>query len=80
MIANISPSIISIKDTLFTIQFCENVKGMKVNAKKNIILEPVHISKYDKIIEQLKLQIANIKEEINIKNEEILNKMKVIIN
>ena len=74
MIANISPSIISIKDTLFTIQFCENVKGMKVNAKKNIILEPVHISKYDKIIEQLKLQIANVKEEINIKNEEILNK------
>ena len=74
MIANISPSIISIKDTLFTIQFCESVKGMKVNAKKNIIFEPVHISKYDKIIKELKLQIANVKEEINIKNEEILNK------
>ena len=74
MIANISPSIISIKDTLFTIQFCESVKGIKVNAQKNTIFEPVHISKYDKIIDELKLQIANVKEEINIKNEEILNK------
>jgi kinesin family protein 18/19 len=73
MIANISPSIIAIKDTLFTIQFCENIKGIKINAKKNIASKPLHIIKYDNIINGLKLQIAKMKEEINIKNEEILN-------
>lgn len=64
MVANISPSIICIEDTLYTLQYANRAKNIKISLTKNVIEENRHISKYDAIIKELKLQINEVKQEL----------------
>ena len=73
MIANVSPSIISYEQTMYTIKFCNNVKNLKLEPKKNTEMKIIHIKKYENIINNLKQQIVDIKNEIINKETEEVN-------
>lgn len=64
MVANISPSIICIEDTLYTLQYANRAKNIKISLTKNIFESNYHISKYDDRIKELKLQISEVKQEL----------------
>ena len=75
MIATVSPSIDSFDETMFTLQYANKAKGVKVVLKKNVLeLETPRINKYDEYIQNLREEIEEIngqigeKEKININN------------
>ena len=68
MIANISPSLLVIDDTYNTLNFAKKIKQLKINVQKNIGNKVIHIDKFDSVIESLKAQIINVKNEL--KNQE----------
>ena len=71
MIATISPSLISLEETIYTLQYASRAKNIKVSLKKNVVVEEkFRIGKYDQIIQ-------NLKEEINITKNEIAEKEKL---
>ena len=74
MIATVSPSIDSFDETMFTLQYAHKAKGVKVTLKKNV-LEPEipRINKFDEYIQ-------NLKDEIEIINEQIGEREKVNMN
>jgi len=65
MIANISPSLLVIDDTYNTLNFAKKIKQLKINVQKNIGNKVIHIDKFDSVIESLKAQIINVKNELN---------------
>ena len=71
MIANISPSLMVIDDTYNTLNFAKKIKLVKTNAQKNIGNQGFHIDKFDSVIQNLKNQIALVKNEI--KQQELQN-------
>ena len=73
MIANVSPSIISFEQTMYTIKFCNNVKNLKLEPKKNMEMKVIRIKKYENIINNLKNQIIDIKNEMINKDTEEAN-------
>ena len=68
MIANISPSLLVIDDTYNTLNFAKKIKQLKINVQKNIGNKVIRIDKFDSVIESLKAQIINVKNEL--KNQE----------
>ena len=68
MIANISPSLLVIDDTYNTLNFANKIKQLKVNVQKNTGNKAIRIDKFDSVIESLKAQIINVKNEL--KNQE----------
>ena len=74
MIATVSPSIDSFDETMFTLQYANKAKSVKVVIKKNVVeLETPRINKYDEYIQ-------NLREEIEEINEQIGEKEKININ
>lgn len=69
MISNVSPSILSLDETIYTVQFSNRVKNIKVTAKKNVVIPDLKIDKYEKAIENLKQEIEEVKREIASKAE-----------
>ena len=68
LIATLSPAILNFDETLFTLQFANRAKCMKIHMKKNII-------ENDKeIIEKYEDYIKNLREEINEVENEIAEK------
>ena len=78
MISNVSPSVLSLDETVYTIQFANRVKNIKVSAKRNVVVPEVKIEKYERAIESLKQEIEEVKREIAQK-EEINNNMQIPI-
>lgn len=71
MIANISPSILSIEDTLNTLKYANRAKNIKVILKKNVIEQTdYHISKYDEVVNSLKSEIEQLKFQLSKKHAE----------
>ena len=68
MIANISPSLLVIDDTYNTLNFAKKIKQLKINVQKNVGNKVILIDKFDSVIESLKAQIINVKNEL--KNQE----------
>ena len=64
MIATISPSISCFDETMFTLQYANRSKNLKVNLKKNVMEGNVRINKYDEYIQNLKEQIGEINGQI----------------
>ena len=54
MIATVSPSIMCIEETLYTLQYANRAKNLKIKLTKNVIEQKPQISKYEDIIKQLK--------------------------
>ena len=69
MIANISPSIISIEETINTLKYANRAKNIKVNIKKNIIEKDYHISKYDEVVSSMKNEIEYLKQQLDNKTQ-----------
>jgi len=66
MIANISPSILNIEETMNTLKYANRAKNIKVNVKKNVI-QDVNVSNFDHIIEGLKSEIENLRHQLAVK-------------
>lgn len=65
MIANISPGLMCIDETMHTLQYANRAKNIKINVQKNFVQNNnIGISKYDEIIDSLKEEIMNVRNEI----------------
>ena len=73
MIATVSPSIDSFDETMFTLQYAQKAKNVKVIMKKNVVeLDTPRINKYDEYIQNLREEIEEINEQIR-ENQKINN-------
>ena len=65
MIATVSPSILNFDETMFTLQFANRAKSMKIHMKKNVLEEDKQlIKKYTDYIQNLKEQISEVEKDI----------------
>lgn len=79
MIANISPSILSVEETLNTLNFANRAKNIKTNLKVNVI-ENFNVSNFDHIIEGLKNQIEGLRHQLAVKtHNNLLNSILSLI-
>jgi kinesin family protein 18/19 len=79
MIANISPSILNIEETMNTLKYANRAKNIKVNVKKNII-QDMNVSNFDHIIEGLKSEIENLRHQLAVKtHNNLLNSIFIVI-
>jgi len=78
MIANISPSIKCIEDTLNTLKYANRAKNIKVTIKQNVQEVGYHIEKYDEVIKKLKEEVEELKDKLN--KQVILPSIKLKIN
>lgn len=76
MIANISPSIFSIDETVNTLKYANRAKNIKINIKRNTIDVDYHIGKYDELITNLKNEVESLRHQLAVKthNQQILSK------
>ena len=73
MIATVSPSIDSFDETMFTLQYAQKAKNVKVVMRKNVVdLETPRINKYDELIQNLREEIEEINEQIG-ENQKVNN-------
>ena len=74
MIATVSMALTAFDETMFTLQFANKAKKLKLlNIKKNIETVEVGINKYDEIINDIKEEIDEVKNDI-IKQDKLLEK------
>ena len=65
MISTISQALIAFDETMFTLQYANRAKNLKVNIKKNIAEKvDIRINKYDEFIQNIKEEIVDIKKNI----------------
>ncbi|XP_053546765.1 kinesin-like protein KIF18B [Bombina bombina] len=64
MIAAVSPSFLSYDDTYNTLKYANRAKEIKLSLKSNVINLDCHISKYAAICEELKAEVAELKEKL----------------
>ncbi|KAM4652183.1 kinesin-like protein KIF18B [Discoglossus pictus] len=64
MIAAVSPSFLSYDDTYNTLKYANRAKEIKLSMKSNIINLDCHISKYAAVCEELKAEVAELKERL----------------
>ncbi|XP_075767349.1 kinesin-like protein KIF18B isoform X2 [Pelodiscus sinensis] len=65
MIAAISPSALAYEDTYNTLKYANRAKEIKLSLKSNVLSLDCHISKYAAICEQLKAEVANLRERLH---------------
>ena len=68
LIATLSPAVLNFDETMFTLQFANRAKCMKINMKKNVVESD------NEIIEKYEEYISNLKEEISLVENEIAEK------
>nr|KAG5698636.1 hypothetical protein BaRGS_003150 [Batillaria attramentaria] len=64
MIAAVSPSSLSYEDTYNTLKYADRAKNIRVNIKKNVLSVDFHVSRYGKIVEDLRKEIAELKHKL----------------
>ncbi|PIK62575.1 putative kinesin-like protein KIF18A-like [Apostichopus japonicus] len=64
MIAAISPSHLSFEDTYNTLRYANRTKDIKTNLKRNIISVNYHVTKYAKIVDELRAEVAELKTKL----------------
>ena len=65
MIATVSPAVTNFDETMFTLQFANRAKSMKIHMKKNVVeTDKVLVKKYTDYIETLKAQINEVEKDI----------------
>jgi len=78
MFANISPSIKDLDDTLKTLNFATQARGVKNFWKKNNTIEIEHgLNKYDEIISSLTTEVEKLKTQLAVKthNQHLISKI-----
>ena len=69
MIANVSPSINTFDDTYNTLKYANRAKNIKTVVTRNVLNAQYHISNYVNIINNLKSEITQLKQQLMIKNK-----------
>uniref|UniRef100_A0A674JQV7 Kinesin-like protein n=1 Tax=Terrapene triunguis TaxID=2587831 RepID=A0A674JQV7_9SAUR len=64
MIAAISPSALAYEDTYNTLKYANRAKEIKLSLKSNVLSLDCHITKYAAICEQLKAEVATLREKL----------------
>ncbi|XP_069056962.1 kinesin-like protein KIF18B [Pleurodeles waltl] len=64
MIAAISPSHLSYDDTYNTLKYANRAKEIKLSLKSNVISFDCHISKYAAVCEELKAEVAELRQRL----------------
>eukprot|EP00820_Chromera_velia_P019035 Cvel_27947.t1-p1 / transcript=Cvel_27947.t1 / gene=Cvel_27947 / organism=Chromera_velia_CCMP2878 / gene_product=Kinesin-like protein KIF19, putative / transcript_product=Kinesin-like protein KIF19, putative / location=Cvel_scaffold3566:524-3441(-) / protein_length=443 / sequence_SO=supercontig / SO=protein_coding / is_pseudo=false len=64
MIAAISPSSVQFEDTHNTLKYANRAKNIKTNVSRNVLNVDYHVDRYNQIIEELRSEIANLKEKL----------------
>ena len=82
MIANISPSIFSIEDSLNTLKYANRAKNIKSNIKRNVLDVDYHLNKYDDLISKLKNEIEDLRQQVasKIHDQQLISKKYFIRN
>ncbi|KAK7098935.1 kinesin-like protein KIF18A isoform X2 [Littorina saxatilis] len=61
MIAAVSPSHLSYEDTYNTLKYADRAKNIRLSMKKNVLSVDFHVSRYGKIVEELRKEITELK-------------------
>lgn len=64
MIANISPSSLSLDDTYNTLKYAARAKTIKSTIKKNVVNCEMHVGQYVKLVEELNKEVDKLKAEL----------------
>ncbi|CAI2382462.1 unnamed protein product [Moneuplotes crassus] len=64
MIANVSPCNTAYEETSNTLKYASRAKNIKTDVKRNVLSVSFHVSKYQSIINSLKKQVNQLKEEL----------------
>jgi len=64
MIANIAPSSTNYEDTHNTLKYANRAKNIKTNVQRNVLNVEYHVSQYTDIINQLRLEISDLKSQL----------------
>ena len=65
MIATVSQSLLCLEETIFTLNYANKARNVKVNLKKNFVDDDnIGYEKYNQIVEKLKNEINSVKKEI----------------
>ena len=67
MIANISPAINTFEDTYNTLKYANRAKNIKTFVTRNVLSAQYHISNYVNIINNLKAEVAQLKQQLELK-------------
>ena len=70
MIANISPGINTFEDTYNTLKYANRAKNIKTFVTRNVLSAQYHISNYVTIINNLKNEVAQLKQQLQLKEGE----------
>ena len=73
MIANVSPSINTFDDTYNTLKYANRAKNIKTVVTRNVLNAQYHISNYVNIINNLKNEISQLKQQLLMKNKISIN-------
>ncbi|XP_069461937.1 kinesin-like protein KIF18B isoform X2 [Ambystoma mexicanum] len=65
MIAAVSPSFLSYDDTYNTLKYANRAKEIKLSMKSNVISLDCHISKYAAVCEELKAEVAELRQRLS---------------
>lgn len=64
MIANVSPSVSTFDDTYNTLKYANRAKNIKTHIQRNVLSVQYHISNYNNIINNLKNEIFELKQQL----------------
>ncbi|XP_044184034.1 kinesin-like protein KIF18A isoform X2 [Acropora millepora] len=64
MIAAVSPSDLSYEDTYNTLKYADRAMNIKCKVIKNEVSVDMHVSRYAKIVEELRLEISDLKSRL----------------
>lgn len=64
MIANVSPSSVSLDDTYNTLKYAARAKTIKSAIKKNVVNCEMHIGQYVKLVDELNKEVDKLKTEL----------------
>ena len=68
MIANVSPAINTFEDTYNTLKYANRAKNIKTFVTRNVLSAQYHISNYVNIINNLKAEVAQLKQQLQLKD------------
>lgn len=71
MIANISPSSLSLDDTYNTLKYAARAKTIKSTIKKNVVNCEMHVGHYVKLVEELNKEVDKLKAELVASKESV---------
>ncbi|KAG1650769.1 Kinesin-like protein KIF18A [Nymphon striatum] len=71
MIAAVSPSTLTYEDTYNTLRYADRAKNIKANLRKNVVSVDMHVTKYAKMIDELKRENSELKNKLSCQPEAV---------